>query len=53
MNFNCHSLHAFRFDPHAGMRKVKAVNEFSTMGKLYDQLMAWILTLSSKEKIKR
>lgn len=50
MNFKCHSLHAFRFDPHAGMRKIKAVNEFSTMGELYNEVMAWILTFQKKMK---
>ena len=30
-----------RFDPHAGMRKIKAVNEFSTMGKFqYNKYIA-------------
>lgn len=50
MNFKCQSLHAFRFDPHAGMRKIKAVNEFSTMGKLYNEVMAWTLTFQKKMK---
>lgn len=50
MNFKCQSLHAFRFDPHAGMRKIKAVNEFSTMGKLYNEEMEWILTFLKKMK---
>ena len=40
-----HCYHFFylyiRFDPHAGMRKIKAVNEFSTMGKFqYNKYIA-------------